>query len=266
MIISEQFGFAFVHIPKCAGMYVQKYLGMFDDYKLEHYSNKASNSLAKMKLSHYSLERMSISLPKQFEQICRLESFALVREPTGRFISSAFQYIRENYKATYFLRFLVPWHLNRLIPILCNSNLSFLPPRYIHFTPQTCYINFNSIKVVQNIYLIEDASKMVRRIITTKIGLEDPELALESAFHESRGSDLSIRERIPRFVWILLPKRLAKRFSDLAANQISKRSSLLYDALEREVANNPRIQELIYQIYASDIKLYEFLTSIRPHK
>jgi hypothetical protein len=266
MIISEQFGFAFVHIPKCAGMYVQKYLGMFDDYKLEHYSNQGPTSLAKLKLSHYSLERMSISLPEQFEQICRLESFALVREPTSRFISSTFQYLRENYKSTYFLRLLVPWHMNRLIPVLCNSNLSFLPTQYIHFTPQTCYINFNSIQVVQNLYLIDDASKMVRRILTDKIGREDPELALESAFHQSRGSDLSIRERIPKFVWKLLPKRLAKRFSDLAANQISRRSTLLYDALEREVANNPRIQELIHQIYASDIKLYQLLTSIRPPK
>lgn len=242
-------------------MYVQKYLGHFDDFELDHYSPKKTKSAFGPKVNHYSLASLSINLPLEFEKICRLESYALIREPRARFVSSVFQHVRETSKWLFFLNFLVNRKVGNLISSLKLHNSQFLPVELIHFTPQSNYIKFDTYRVIDNLYSTDKAHVLVSRILKDKIGLSELPAGLDQIYHESRGSKLSIDSLARDQQFFVFKTKIYKWLVGLVSRQAARLTTELYDEIERVVSSSTEAQEFISKFYSEDFILHCELTS-----
>ena len=161
MIISDQYEFAFIHIPKCAGSSVKAanptidniFDGTFETHK----------ALGPVDLSHLPLWAFRQHFPDVFDKICQYQSFAVTRDPLERFGSSVTQRCRQylNYKASDITPDVLVRAAQEAMSFL-TENPGSLTPEFIHFVPQANYITLEGETIVKHVDLPGHFSQLNR--------------------------------------------------------------------------------------------------------
>jgi hypothetical protein len=98
VIVCEEYGFCFLHIPKCGGSTVREQIASLDSFGGEfggfHGITHAISDGPQQK-AHLPIREIEFHFPEVYERIVPLEKFAIVRDPHQRFLSAFSQRARE---------------------------------------------------------------------------------------------------------------------------------------------------------------------------
>jgi hypothetical protein len=201
MIASEEYGFAFIHIPKNAGSSLRDQLMDVDDFESAFYKTKQHPELGFYDSSHVPLARLRKHFPDAFEKVSRLTTYTIVREPADRFLSAIAQRARQFHHQ-------LPDTLDEATirdevdkAIASIDKESFPPREFVHFSRQSDFIYLDGEQFVDNVYPIEAFDRLVTEI-ERHLGRK-----LISGFHANR----TVTFRHPALADILVrSKNLAK--------------------------------------------------------
>lgn len=97
MIASREFGFCFLHIPKCGGMSVRRLIGRYDSLRGEFIAETDIIPGGIQQKAHLPPATIREFFPEVFQLICGLEKYAILRDPEARFVSALSQRARESH-------------------------------------------------------------------------------------------------------------------------------------------------------------------------
>lgn len=120
MIINHQHRLVFIHIPKCGGTSVRNTLRHLHegDAIWDVVGRQPHPALGVIAYNHLPLKSIKDHFPKLYEDISNYESFAIVRDPKIRFISSVSEYL--NVSARIEASQLTPQHFDRAATSACE--------------------------------------------------------------------------------------------------------------------------------------------------
>jgi hypothetical protein len=161
LIINDQYKFVFIHIPKCAGTTLRKFLGRYNDWQIkgprfffEH------PELGPFDYAHIPLFTLREYFAEEFEKLTNYWTFAVIRDPHTRFSSSVSQWFittRSQPIYKYGLKE-IKAEIESIISFLSaqpRKNYQ-LPAEYIHFQKQVDYLYLDGKQEVDTIYTVND--------------------------------------------------------------------------------------------------------------
>jgi hypothetical protein len=175
MILSDEHRLAFVHIPKCAGVSVKQPLRAIDSTN-GYFSRIADHPvLGRTHYAHIPLNDLAEFFPDEWAKVRSYRSFAVVRDPTERFVSSMFQRLRE-FKGMN-QSDITPDRLEQQAEEVIRY-LESAPGRlnleHVHFNRQVDYICLDGAQVVESVFPIAHMGKIIAYIAdTTGIAVEE---------------------------------------------------------------------------------------------
>lgn len=157
MILSDQYRFVFVHIPKCAGTSVRKAVLPFHDADSRFLKAiEIHPKLGQIDYRHLPLKLLRDLDRDAFDKFDVYESYAILRDPFQRFRSAMSQRAKmyvgkeiaqldedEMYSET-----------NRVIDYLL-AEPAVITSDFIHFARQSDFVQINGKRIVQNLYPVE---------------------------------------------------------------------------------------------------------------
>ena len=160
MIVSNRFGFVFVHVPKAAGSTVREQLSDVDPEAVTLWGRKKHEVLGDIDLAHLPLTVLRDHFPEYFQAVNDFPSYALVRDPDERFASSISQHVKVHQRRS--VRDLSEQELRRTVERVLEtlgSSGPALPAMYAHFTPQSQFVELDGEALV-HAYAVEHLSAM----------------------------------------------------------------------------------------------------------
>lgn len=216
--------------------------------------------LGPMHPQHIPLAVLREHFPRTYERVAASRGFAVVREPHARFVSALAQRMTEHLGYTS-LR-LDGEDARREAERACDwveERGSFADLDYIHFTRQTDYVALEGVRVVGNVFPMDDLATL-EAWLAHEAGL--PGIAIARA-------DQRLQPR-PGFKGVYsLAGRLARTFLTdgmrRAIYPLWKRSGVFAPAAGNygTLDFGPRVERFITEYYAPDAALYEEATA-RP--
>jgi hypothetical protein len=253
MIIADPHRFAFVHIPKCAGVSVKRPLRAIDS--TDGYFSRIGDhpDLGRIHFAHITLDDLAAHFPDTYDKVAAYRSFAVVRDPHARFLSAIFQRLRE-FK-----------HLNqsdltdRRVEEEAGEVIAYLEKaqgrldlEHVHFNRQIDYLFREDQQVVRDIFAIERMPAVVTYIA------EHTEIAIEEA--EKRNQSTEIRSSLLKPVIRAARKPYGMLVPYAVRNWLRARMERagLYGRVRREAFIRPggRVEGFIRSYYARDIELH----------
>lgn len=156
MIISERYGFVFVHIPKCAGTTVREQLQDLDETNGAFTRVREHPVLGRLDYQHLPLRVLAEHFPDAFATLERLDGFAVTRDPMSRFRSSVAEYLKRVRRSR--LAELSAAELQVVVEDIVRQ-LEARPQvpthEIAHFIPQSDYIRLDGRQVVKHTVAIE---------------------------------------------------------------------------------------------------------------
>jgi len=253
LIISNRYGFAFVHIPKCAGSTVREQIERTDPARIELAGRRTHPVLGKIDAMHLPLDVLREHFPEIFAQLKATDSYALTREPHDRFRSAVSEYVK-TYEGKRLSEFDAA-ELGRVLDDIMAAvaaRPALLPLRYVHFTPQARYIHIDGAEIVSRRYALENIGAFFAELSSRTGAAFDP--------GSRANQDFAFRFKgFERWLW--------------TANQALKTALPypLYQGIKRHmkpllVRNNPAdvadvfasagVRDFVADIYAADIALH----------
>ena len=267
MIINDDFRFAFIHIPKCAGTSVRRPLEKFDSLH-GLFSDRVDNcpALGQLDYVHIPLFTLREHFPREFKAVQEYWSFAVMRDPFSRFASSVSQrlkmYSDQPIQKRSFdeIRRVIDESIDFLGGQPAKGRL--LPPEYIHFQKQVDYIQLNGVCIVDKIYLLDEVEILLAdlgRIVGQDL-LARPARGAQ-ATHANRTvvfrSDL-----LRRVIEAARPvtNQLSKVLPDSTKQRIRQRVYVPRDQGMEEMFEAEDVRAFITDYYARDLELYQQIT------
>jgi len=260
MIISDEHGFVFVHIPKCAGTTIRKFIKKFNCQKDTFYGIDNHPDLGRLDLAHIPLFTLREHYLSDFEAMQIYWSFAVVRNPYYRFVSSLSERIK-NYKVKFIEQCSekeIRYAILETIEYLTKNEHCLLSHEFIYFQKQVDYIKLDGEQIIESIYTIEQIDELVADF-QSKIGKR---FAKPFACISSRNSNRSFvfRNNFIRGVYKtlrpkansliqLLPKNIKQRIWDWIYVPTHKRL--------RGIFEEDHVKAFIRDYYSDDIILYQ---------
>ena len=175
MIISEAFGFAFIHIPKCAGTTVREAIEPLDESYERMTANLSQHPERPFTFSldgrktyadfhHLTLRRLQRYFPHELKRLNSLEVYALVRDPRKRLLSAVTQRLKQFAQISVSdlsqedLRSAMHRDLEELDQIFQEG--PDLPFEYIHFQPQSDYIELDGKAFSENVFTTDQIDQL----------------------------------------------------------------------------------------------------------
>lgn len=254
MIISDRFGFAFVHIPKCAGSTVREQLERLDPDCFQLSGRSSHPELGKIDVMHLPLDVLRDHFPDVFARLRATHSYALTRDPFDRFRSSASEYLKtyHNKRLSEFGEAELTSALDEIMAAL-SARPALLPLRYVHFTPQERYVRLDGEEVISQRYALEDMAGFFADLgRRTGADLDPGARANQDFAFRFRGSE--------RLLW--RANQALKDVLPYAAYQGVKRRVKPLLVREKppaveDVFTSPAIRGFVRDFYAADIALHE---------
>ena len=186
MIISDDHGFIFVHIPKCAGTSIKRRLKHIDTTGGRFFPIGDHPELGAIHLAHITLADLQAYFPESFAKLYDYRSFALVRDPMDRFFSAIFQRLREfgGQGQSAITPEMVEDEGRKIIRYL-ESAPERLDLEHVHFNRQSDFIELRGRRMVQEVFAVEqlaEAGRYVEAVTGIKIGEERRNRTTEMSF------------------------------------------------------------------------------------
>lgn len=162
MIIADSQRFAFVHIPKCAGVSVKQPLRAIDSTQGFFSRIDDHPDLGRIHFAHITLGDLAAFFPGEFAKVAGYRSFAVVRDPRARFLSALFQRLREfkHLNQSQMTERRVEEEADEVIRYL-DSGPQRLDLEHVHFNRQADYIFHDGQQVVSDIFPIERMAAII---------------------------------------------------------------------------------------------------------
>lgn len=271
MILSDTYQFAFIHIPKCAGTTVRSALEAFD----EHYGRMTEGLVAQAgakytftprgetkpaDFHHLVLSQLRSWYPMELAALRRYRSFAVIREPHERLLSSLGQRLRQFYRIDLadlseedFEDYLKQV-LGELSALFSMSQQ--LPYDYVHFQPQIDFIQLDGELVVKNLYCSQNLRQMQEDIAqvfcekNVNIGaFHDVRENTSKAYRFKLLQDFARRNpRASKLIKAVFPARLKPLMRGLFYRERSGLSTL---------ASHSMVRDFVGKHYAGDLLLWD---------
>ncbi len=189
MIISDEYKFVFVHIPKCAGSSV-KAANQNIDNRFAYPPIEDHETLGTLHTTHLPLWCLREYFPDAFKSLLEYRSFAVTRDPMERFGSAVMQRCRE------FLKFanadITPDVLvstARDVIDHWTTNPKSVDHQFVHFTPQSQYIRLDGETIVDHVDLPGQFTRLNKFLAANGLN-EISEASRKNASVEPRNSAL----------------------------------------------------------------------------
>lgn len=240
MVASDEDRLIFMHIPKTAGIFIRRSLA--DDRRFA--GIRLIDGLGERDTAHLPLRLVAEHFPADFAKFPRYRSFASIRDPGARFVSSVAEHIKQ------FRKIPKEQVSDAMIIEVAREIVGHLPsddPEYAHFLPQVEFVELDGRRVVTDLFAFSNLEAMVAAMeaYTGKPMDRQPknvaDKALHPALHRGWRKVRSVapwaaplgRSRLARKLFVRrngveLPKDLKDFIDDFYAADI---------ALHREVLN-----------------------------
>ena len=260
MIISDEHGFVFVHIPKCAGTTVRKFLKKFNCRKDTLYGFDNHPDLGRLDMGHIPLFTLREHFFSDFEALQIYWSFAVVRNPFDRFVSS----LSERFK-THKGKSIkqcsekeIRSAIRETIEYLTENENCLLSHEFIHFQKQVDYIKLDGEQIIESLYTIEQIDELVADF-QSKIGSR-----LENSFsHPSNtyfNRSFVYRNHFLRIAHVTLGYKLNSVVKVLPESIKQKARDYVYASPNNKLSDileKDHVQAFIRDYYSDDIILYQ---------
>lgn len=269
MLYSTDYGFSFVHIPKCAGTSLRRELSeaaSFPQIAVEEDGRVASierlpgphdhrvrhELLGRIHLDHLPLTVLKAEFPATFRLMFSVPSFAICRDPRDRFISGVRQRLREfkDIGATEITEDLIRVEAEEVCNYL-DTNATGYALDYIHFTPQSDFVVLEGEQIVRHVFALHQLQQ-VRDWLETEFGapLQDAEKANQSV--QPKGWYKNIHGWAHPLYQRLIPKSVRK-----AVFPILRNSAMFAPADGGTIDLGSDTEVFIARYYEKDTALYQ---------
>lgn len=267
MIISDEYKFVFVHIPKCAGTSVRNRLQSQFRIDPRFSGTQVHPELGRIDMAHMPLSVLRQHFITEYQKIKTYEAFAVVRDPFDRFPSSMFQRLKMfgEVPAEVMTRRAFAKAVDETIASLSSFRTEeLLSYDYIHFQKQHSFVYDDDVQIVSTLFPLQDVSRLFEHV-GRLIGPAAAHTEVAGVSHENRSeffrSDFlsAIASRVMPFYTPSVKKRLPGRLRK-ALNSL-----LIVSQSERfqDVFESNHVKQFIRDYYSEDIELFENARSQR---
>lgn len=253
MIISYSKKIFFIHIPKCGGTTIRKLLSPIDE-KFRGNNNISEN----IDIDHLPLFALKKYFPDIFNQINMLDTYAIVRDPFDRFVSSVSQHLKmykgKQLKELNYQELIT--EIQIIIKYLSNYNQDevLLDKEFIHFQRQFDYLFYKNKQLVKNVFTIEQINTLIE-IFEKRLDLEK----LENT-NNHRNTTLVYRKHYFSKVKIFLKNmqvyNLLKRLPQSVRIRINKYVYNDIKIIRNKILKESFVIKFINDYYLKDIEIY----------
>lgn len=263
MIISDEYNFVFVHIPKCAGTTVRAPLQKFDSRNGAFTSRVDEHAnLGNLDYVHIPLFVLRDYFPEEFEAARRYWSFAVVRDPFDRFASSVSQHVNMYSNKPIQKRKLgeIKRYVDEAIEYLSHQpgGQHRLPPEYIHFQKQVDYVRLDGELLMDSLYAVDEIDQLLADV-GQRIGwsLTDGERKSKA----SRANQTMVF-RNEALRWVIQGLRpltigLGKVLSERRKKKLRDRLYVPRDQRIKGLFDAEYVRDFVSNYYTEDIALYQ---------
>lgn len=253
MILSDAHRFAFVHIPKCAGVSVKGPLRAIDSTQ-GLYSRIADHpALGRIHWAHVTLADLAIHFPDAFEKVVAYRSFAVARDPQDRFVSAMFQRLREfrGFAQSAITADVIEEQAAEVIRYL-ERGPERLDLEHVHFNRQVDYVDLDGRRIVDDIFPIERMDAIIAYVEQHSGVTVEGEQAQNRSTELKAGALKPIVRALKAPYFALVP--------DGARNRLRRtlERSGFYEPVEKQrmIREGGRLQSFIKAYYAADFDLH----------
>lgn len=252
MIISDDFRFAFVHVPKCAGTSVRRSLRALDTTGEAFFRISDHPVLGPVHLAHLTLGQLAAHYPHDFAKLRSYQSFAILRDPTDRFISAVNQRLRE-FKLVPQSSITLPLIREEASRVIaCLERTDELDLEYVHFIPQAKFTDLKGERIVQHLFAVEhmdDAAAFIEGLTGTRIIKEHRNKTTELRFRALRPLQRGLREPYTRLFSDARRAAIRRKMSSFGFYRSPKTKEV--------IASDDPIASFVRDYYAADIALHK---------
>ncbi|MEM6460769.1 MAG: sulfotransferase family 2 domain-containing protein [Pseudomonadota bacterium] len=257
MIISNARKAAFIHIPKCGGTTARSFLSSLQD--IEDWEGVYDHpDLGEVFPAHLTLFQLQKYYPSTLERLDSYETFAFVRDPRARFVSSLAEHIRKYHGGMYEMTTRqLQRKAGRICELLSNHD-SNLPLHLAHFQPQSRYVFLHGRRFVKTIFLLSDYAAIAtytHRTFGSALHMEE----------QKQNQTITYRNNLVAECLVLL-RRSVRGFGLVPDFMKAPFRKVLYReaSLEwRENVISGSVEAFIEDYYQEDIRLFEGIKSAR---
>lgn len=260
MIVSDEYNFVFIHIPKCAGTTVSNANPQLREGSV--LTDLAEHDLLGVLEwplpAHLPLWALAKYFPRYLDKIHDYSSFAVLRDPYKRFASAVIQHGREFLgmtNAELAGKRMIP-NARKLIPELERATAA-LDHRYVHFVPQHQYVFFEGQQVVRELDLVGEFQRLNRFLSSKGLNPIAPEMRKNLSLQPANETvSLLLNSLKPIYRALLsetVKKRLWQKMIDIGVYSTRNDSG-------DWVRGDAELAAFVEDFYAEDLELFNLIT------
>jgi hypothetical protein len=258
MIISDDYRFVFIHIPKCAGRTVRQQLRSYDSHPERFAGVSEHPELGAVHGDHIPLRVLHDSFPFEFRRVKDYDAFAVCRDPLDRF-SSAVAHRLKMYKGVQphlLSRRDLRRHIDEVFGYLSrHDSISDRP--FIHFERQISFVELDGERIVQNVYPMARLHEMLHAISARigKVPLAPQWIGRSRSGYRSPAVRLVVHALRP-----VLGGSVSAILSPAARRRLRKLVYVPFGESLSQVLRSAEVRAFVEEYYRDDIRLYSEVT------